>query len=195
MNNMKSIILNGSPFRNSHTGRLIDEFSKNLNSEIEVINSYKLNISPCIDCKQCFKKPGCSIKDDMTSVYEKIEESDALIIATPMHFGIVSAPLFTLFSRLQSYWAYKHGFRDIPDNIRKKYGALLVTTGGKWVNMESLVESVADFAFDHTNTKSIGSVFAYQTDSHPVAENEEALSQARYLSSVLDDLMHGDYGF
>ncbi len=69
------------------------------------IDAYRANIAPCKDCKYCFHKDGCSIKDDMTEIYSYVKECDNVIIASPMHFEIVSAPLVTLFSRLQTYWS------------------------------------------------------------------------------------------
>ena len=74
---------------------------KELNGEIKLYNVYDMKISACIDCKYCFKNQGCSIKDDMEPFYADMEDAGAFIIASPMHFGIVSAPLFTLATKLQ----------------------------------------------------------------------------------------------
>ena len=183
---MKTVIVNGSPHKNGHTAALIRELIKELNGEIKLYNVYDMKISTCIDCKYCFKNRGCSIKDDMEPFYADMEDAGAFIIASPMHFGIVSAPLFTLATRLQRYWAYKNGKRDIPDKLSSKVGCLLMTTGGKWVNMELLSDGVANFIFDHTRTKTLGSIYAYQTDCTAAAAQTEVLADIRGMAERIN---------
>ena len=89
---MKTIVFYGSPAKDSHTKHLLDETLSVLEGEVKIVDCYNADIAPCKDCKYCFKKRGCSIKDDMTELYDYIDECDAVIIASPMHFGIVSAP-------------------------------------------------------------------------------------------------------
>ena len=185
---MKTLVLYGSPKSDSHTKHLLDVMLMELEGEVKVVDCYHANISPCRDCKYCFKKKGCSIKDDMTKLYDYIDICDAVVIATPMHFGIISAPMYTLFTRLQSYWSNRHIRKNDGDKPKDKYGALLVTTGGKWVNMELLMDGVVDFAFDHMEAECIGTVYAKQTDQNPVRENEKAKEKARYLARRLNEL-------
>ena len=185
---MKTIVFYGSPIKDSHTKHLLNEILEVLEGEVKFVDCYNVNIAPCKDCKYCFHKKGCSIQDDMTELYDYIDECDAVIIATPMHFGIVSAPMYKVFTRLQSYWSNRHIRKIDEDKPKDKYGALLVTTGGNWVNMELLIEGVVDFAFDHMETESIGSVFAKETDTHPAKDNEKAKAKARYLASRLNEL-------
>lgn len=90
--------------------------------------------------------------------------------------------------QIQSYWSNRHIRHVEEEKPKPKYGALLVTTGGNWVNMELLIEGVADFAFDHMEAECIGSVFAKETDTHPVKENEKAKEKARYLGKRLNEL-------
>ena len=96
--------------------------------------------------------------------------------------------MYTLFTRLQSYWSNRHIRKNDGDKPKDKYGALLVTTGGKWVNMELLMDGVVDFAFDHMEAECIGTVYAKQTDQYPVRENEKAKEKARYLARRLNEL-------
>ncbi|CCQ93397.1 Flavin reductase [[Clostridium] ultunense Esp] len=187
---MKTLILNGSPRKNGHTVALIDEIKSVLKGEIKIIDAYKVNVSACKDCRYCFTKKGCSIKDDMQEIYSDIEKCDAVVVATPMHFGTFSAPLFTICTRLQSYWPAKNNVREEQDDIKPKYGALIVTTGGKWVNMELLIEGTADFFFHYTNAEQIGSAYAYYTDTNPAKDNIKAIEQTRYLGQRLNELCY-----
>lgn len=185
---MKTLVFYGSPMKQSHTKDLLDELLSVLEGEVKFVDCYHVNVAPCKDCKYCFKRKGCSTKDDMQEIYDYIDECDAVVIATPMHFGIVSAPMYQVFTRLQSYWSNRHIRHVDADKPKPKYGALLVTTGGKWVNMELLIEGVTDFAFDHMETECIGSVFAKETDKYPARENEKVKEKARYLGKRLNEL-------
>lgn len=185
---MKTIIFYGSPMKDGNTMALVNEMTHVLEGEVKVIDCYHKNIAPCKDCKYCFHKTGCSIKDDMQEIYEDIEDSDAVIIATPMHFGSVSAPMFTMFSRLQSYWSSTYIRKENRTEVKPKYGILAVTAGSKWMNMELLVEGIAKFAFGHMNAEQIGTVFAKETDQFPVKENKKVLDKAKYLAQRLNAL-------
>ena len=62
---MKTLIINGSPRKNGDTMVLINEFLKNLNGEVKLINTYYDKISPCIDCRYCWSNSSCAINDEM----------------------------------------------------------------------------------------------------------------------------------
>lgn len=185
---MKTLVFYGSPKTDSHTRHLLNAMLNELEGEVEIVDCYHVNIAPCKDCGYCHKKKGCSIKDDMTSLYNSIDACDAVIIATPMHFGIMSAPIYTVFTRLQSYWSNRFIRKEEQDKPKKKYGALLVTAGNRWMNMELLIEGVCRFAFEHMEAECIGTVYAKKTDTLPVLENEEALGSARRLARSLNEL-------
>lgn len=187
---MKTLIFYGSPLKDSHTMALVKKAQEGLNGEVKLIDCYRADVKPCVDCKYCFKNIGCSIKDDMQEIYKDIEEADLIIIATPMHFGITSAPMFTLFSRLQSYWSSRNIRSKDKDLDAKKYGILLVTTGGDWVNMRLVLEGVTDIAFDHMDVVDvIGSVYAKSTDNEPAKDNHRALEKVEYLVNQANELL------
>lgn len=185
---MKTLVFYGSPKTNSHTRHLLNAMLDELEGEVQIVDCYHMDISPCKDCGYCLKKKGCSIKDEMIPLYDAIEDCDAVIIATPMHFGIMSAPMYTVFTRLQSYWAGRFIRNDEKKGTGRKYGALLVTAGNRWMNMELLIEGVSRFAFDHMQAECIGAVYAKKTDVLPAAENQEALDQAQNLAKRLNEL-------
>ncbi|MDF2674237.1 MAG: NADPH-dependent reductase [Clostridiales bacterium] len=185
---MKTLILNGSPRKNGHTVALINEMTAVLEGDIKIVNCYTANISPCIDCRYCFTHKGCSIKDEMQDIYDYLVDCDAVVIASPMHFGTLTAKTISVCSRLQSYWSSRHVRKENKDNLKPKYGALIVTTGGSWPNMNLLAEGIADFIFDHTETEQIGSVYAKETDKFPAKENLHAINQTRFLANRLNEL-------
>ena len=134
---MKTTILFGSPRKHGETKALVDELTKHLEGDIRFLDAYELNIKACIDCRYCDTHKGCSIKDDdMQMVYDMVEESDNIIIASPMHFANISAELQVLFSRFQTYYSALYKRREKRSDIMKpKKGALLMTSGTSWPNM------------------------------------------------------------
>ncbi|MDP3035746.1 MAG: flavodoxin family protein, partial [Methanobacteriaceae archaeon] len=45
------------------------------------------NIGPCKHCDYCLRKKECFLKDDMTEVYELLNNAQGIIIASPMYNG------------------------------------------------------------------------------------------------------------
>jgi multimeric flavodoxin WrbA len=56
-------------------------------------------VAPCNACGFCNDKDGCVITDDMTEFCEKALDADAIIVASPVYFGTVSAQLKAVFDR------------------------------------------------------------------------------------------------
>jgi multimeric flavodoxin WrbA len=74
-------------------------------AETELIQLYDLNFSGCISCFSCKrisrKKDGvCAVQDDLTSVLDRVKNTDALIIGTPVYYGAESASTRALLERL-----------------------------------------------------------------------------------------------
>ncbi len=116
---MKTLIFNGSPRKNGDTMTLINEFARSASGQVTTINAYDAKISPCIDCRACKTENACSIDDEMTSVYHEIEESDVIVIASPIYFSELTAPLLSVMSRLQKYFCARF-FRGETPILKEK---------------------------------------------------------------------------
>ena len=84
---MKTLILNGSPRVHGDTVSLINELTKSLDGEYRIVDAYRSNISPCLDCRFCWENSGCAIKDEMQEIYSYIEDCDNIVIASPIYFS------------------------------------------------------------------------------------------------------------
>jgi multimeric flavodoxin WrbA len=67
--------------------------------DTEVITLYDKDIKPCTACDYCKKHFECSQHDDMQAIYEKMAGVDALIVASPVYFGLVSGRMKDFFER------------------------------------------------------------------------------------------------
>lgn len=101
----------GSPRKESNTDLLVTAIleggAKNKH-RTEKIYLYNLEIAPCIDCKACKKgNYQCALKDDMQTLYPKLEEADVIVFGTPLYWYGPSAKMKLLVDRLRPYIASK----------------------------------------------------------------------------------------
>ena len=53
-NKDETLIFNGSPRKNGETAYMIRTLQENLGGDFKVVNAYRADIRPCIDCRWCF---------------------------------------------------------------------------------------------------------------------------------------------
>lgn len=102
---MKVLAFCASPRKGGNTDVLIDEAirgAEDAGAKAEKIMLQKMNIKYCIGCRKCKDEgfePWCAQKDDMTDIYPKIVDADAIIIGFPNYTGRECAQLATFFDR------------------------------------------------------------------------------------------------
>ena len=125
---MRTLVLFGAARENGYTKKLLDSFLEEGEGEIKIIDAFRIkNIKPCIDCRYCFLKRQCSIKDSMQDVYAAIDEADCIVLATPMYFNSVTGPMKLIIDRLQMYWAGTR--RKDREKEKLKKGVILMIGG------------------------------------------------------------------
>lgn len=122
------LIINGSPNKNSKTLELTKEIVKDAKEPIVYINVYDINVDSCDDCKYCSTKIGCVKKDDMNRIYDMLEETNTLIVSSPVYFGSLSDKTLAVINRFQRYFGQKFDLKDI--NIPKIDNVIFVSTAG-----------------------------------------------------------------
>jgi multimeric flavodoxin WrbA len=103
---MKIVGLVGSPRKNGNTDTLLQkamEGAKSLGAETTLFYLNDLNLRGCQACYACKKTGKCAVKDDMTNIYQAIDEADAVIIGSPIYFGRFTAQLGLVMDRLFAY--------------------------------------------------------------------------------------------
>ena len=98
----KVLILSGSPRKNGNSDILCDEFMRGAlesGHEVEKVRVIEKNIAYCKGCGVCQQTGRCVTDDDMTEVLQKMIDADVIVLASPIYFFTVSAPLKTLLER------------------------------------------------------------------------------------------------
>lgn len=169
---MKTLIFNGSPRKKGDTMSLVNLITENIEGDFKLIDAYRCDISPCVDCRYCWKNNGCAIKDEMQEVYEYIQECDNIVIASPIYFSELTGKLLDVGSRLQTYFSAKFLRKEIPVSKPKK-GAVVLAGGGSG-GMDKAYDTACMLLHD-MNCSDIRKVYCNHTDRLPALENREAV--------------------
>jgi multimeric flavodoxin WrbA len=103
---MKVLGILGSPHPSGNTATLLRHVLDGAASQgaiITTLSANKLAIRACQGCDTCKKTGQCFLKDDMQEIYTKINETDAIIFASPNYMGGIAGNLKPLIDRLQPY--------------------------------------------------------------------------------------------
>jgi multimeric flavodoxin WrbA len=115
---MKIIGICGSPRRGNSEwmlGQVMRE-AAHKGAEVETLLLRKMDVRMCRGCLACEKggkeRPGiCKIKDDMAGVYPKLLAADAIVLATPGYFEMLSGLLKNFLDRTCAIWPRLEGKR------------------------------------------------------------------------------------
>lgn len=171
---MKTLIFNGSPRKNGDTVSLLKHFIEQLQGEYKIVEAYRANISPCLDCRYCWKTSGCAIQDEMQDVYEYLIDCDNVLIASPVYFSELTGPLLSVGSRLQTYFCERF-FRKEESSLTPKKGAVLLVGGGD--GKPDKAYETAKILLKDMNCKEIHPlVCSHNTDKVPANEDLQAVA-------------------
>ena len=101
---MKITILNGSPRKGGNTEIMADaclEAAAAKGHEVTKINLAGKQIAGCLGCQACFANDGvCVQKDDMAEILNVIDETELLVLASPIYWFDITAQLKAVIDRL-----------------------------------------------------------------------------------------------
>ncbi|MBE7045517.1 MAG: flavodoxin family protein [Ruminococcaceae bacterium] len=106
---MKVLMLNGSPHANGNTAMALSELEKVFLAEgieVEIVQVGNQAIHGCVACASCTKNGKCVFEDAVNETAEKLRESDALVVASPVYYASANGTLVSFLDRL----FYSSGF-------------------------------------------------------------------------------------
>jgi multimeric flavodoxin WrbA len=181
---MKILGIYGSPRKGGNSDLLLDEALKGARSagaEVSSIRCCDLQLSGCIECAGCDETGECVVDDDMQSVYPRLMEADAIILASPIFFYSITAQAKALIDRCQAMWCRRMldktpEDRRIPDNGQ---GYLICVGATKGDNLFQGAELVAKYFYDALGMSYEGGVFIKKVEAKgDVAKHPDAMRQA-----------------
>ena len=139
---MKVLGICGSP-RDGATEFLLKKALNDLESEsieTQFITVRDKDISPCTHCNECVRTKGkCSIDDDMNEIYEALRDAEGIILASPIHFGSISAQLKAVIDRCQAM------IMEDLDIFKNKVGISIVVGGDRSGGQELAIQQINTF--------------------------------------------------
>ncbi|MBR6772081.1 MAG: flavodoxin family protein [Clostridia bacterium] len=181
---MKTLIINGSPRPNGDTAKLVSRLAGKLSGEVKIIDAYRSNISPCVDCRFCWTHEGCAVNDEMQAVYEYIKTCDCIVIASPVYFSELTGKTLDFGSRLQTYFCSRF-FRKADPAIRTKKGGIILVGGGD--GSLSKAEDTAKVLLAHMNCRELFPTVSYHnTNLSPAADDAQTLEKTDRFAAFLN---------
>lgn len=178
---MKTLIFNGSPRENGDTVSLIKKITEKIVGEYKIVNAYRCDISPCIDCRYCWENSGCKINDEMQEIYNYIQECDNILIASPIYFSELTGKLLDVGSRLQTYFCAEC-FRNEKTITKQKKGAVILVGGGDGnINTAYSTACVLLHRMNCNNIQEV--VYSHNTNERPAIDDVDTMLG---LNRILD---------
>jgi len=105
---MKVIGINGSPRKKWNTATLLEkalEGAASQGAEVELVHLYDLTFKGCISCFACKIINGpsygkCAVMDGLAPLLDRIPDTDAVILGSPIYFGVVTGEMRSFMERL-----------------------------------------------------------------------------------------------
>lgn len=138
-----------------------------------------------MDCRFCWKKKECVIKDGMQDIYQKLEEADNIVLASPMYFHSITGRMKALIDRFQVYWA-GHVRQDMPKKMLRKGAILMVGGAPSFENQFLGGEIVLKNLLNDLSTECLGQVCLPNSDRDSLETRKDIADQVAALAEKMN---------
>ena len=200
---MNILIISGSPRKGGNTELLAEAFAKGAaeHHHVEIVSVRDYKVNPCLGCNACFKTNGrsseshpnlfedgrvvtdegeangvCAQMDDMAIVYEKMNQAEVLVIASPVYFYGISAQLKAVIDRFHN---------PIRDTFHIKKMALLLVGAASLPELFDAILTEYNLCLKFFDIKDAGKVLVRGVKEKTDINNTDALNEAYTLGLSL----------
>lgn len=106
----KILGISGSPVKKGNVEIFLQRMMEGIPADkfsSELINLSRLEVKDCVHCNFCLSKQKqgkyCSINDDAQEIFEKVESSDIIVLASPVYFMRTSGIMAAFIDRLRVF--------------------------------------------------------------------------------------------
>lgn len=116
---MRILVLNGSPRPQGNTKKMVSAFTEGAASvghQVDMIDICKRKIAGCTACEYCHTRGNgvCIQNDDMQEIYQLLQETDMLVLASPIYYHGISGQLKCTIDRF-----YAVAYPKKPEKLSK----------------------------------------------------------------------------
>jgi multimeric flavodoxin WrbA len=182
---LKACGIVGSPRKNGNVDLIVSEVLRGAASEgAETCKLYlnDMNIKPCQSCGVDPNPEHCLFKDDMEQIYDALEDSDAIILGSPVYFDTVSAQIKLIIDRsncLMPYVKKSDGTFGFERRMKRPKKGVFVVVSGKEQELDAILATVRGF-FYWANIEFV-ETFSYAHDDNEtgsIKKDTEKMKQA-----------------
>ncbi len=184
----KVLVLLGSPRKNGNStvlARQIAKGAKGAGAWVDTVYLNGMNIKPCQGCYGCRKKnsKGCVVDDDMQSLYPKLIDSDAWVIASPVYWFTMSAQTKIFMDRCFAMIGADGG----PNPFLGKRIAIAMTYGDADPFGSGCVNALRAFqdAYRYVEATIVGMVYGSADKAGEIRSNSGLMEDAENLGKQL----------
>jgi multimeric flavodoxin WrbA len=191
---LRLLAIHGSARPHGNSRRLLDEVLESATAAradagVETVRAYEAGVDPCIACDGCNEDDvGCVRHGDGWAPLEtSLRAADALVLASPVYFMGLPAPVKAIVDRLQALWWYRERGGTVATNEGPFRRAVLVLTAAG-EGEEAFVPSrrMAMAAFNTLGFETVGTLLAGGLENAGEVEGRpELLEEARRLGVLL----------
>lgn len=184
----------GSPRKKGNTYELVKAFMEELernNKQCDLLWLYDKDIKACIACRSCQKDWeifGCSIKDDGQEIFDKILESDVIILATPIYSWYCTPPMKSTLDRMVYGMNKYYGDEMGPSLWKGKRLALIATCGYRPEKGSDLFEEGMKRYCKHSQLKYSGILVERHLGYNTEFISDEKINNAKLFAKRLIEL-------
>jgi multimeric flavodoxin WrbA len=172
----------GSPRRSGNSEQLLQSCTHGIaeaGGVSDLLRVAEYDVHPCTGCGSCSESGICVIRDDMASIYARIDDADAIVVASPVYFATVPALLKALYDRCQPYWARARLSGAEPVAVaERRPGALLLTRAGG---------DPFGFSAAITTTRSVFAVLGVSYSGEVLVEGPDEPDEITRFPDALED--------
>jgi multimeric flavodoxin WrbA len=121
------LIITASPRKNSNSTAAALFLAGLSGAKYGTVDVNRLKIHPCNACGKCSIAGDCVFYDGGALLMEKVKKARAVIVASPIYFTGVPAPLKAFIDRNQAVWSLYHAGKI--KKAEKKDGIIVLTEG------------------------------------------------------------------
>jgi len=153
--------------------------AKDAGAETELVLLREMHIGYCDGCATCEtggeSEGECHVEDDMQPLYGKLEQADAILLASPNYYSNVSGLMKSFMDRMLVFYSPR------KEKLRGKRGGL-IGVGGE--NGKHAIDAMK-VLFSANDIVLVGTVDASASGAGEVAKDKEALDAAAELGRKL----------
>ena len=152
--------------------------AKDAGAEVEIIELADMQITPCTACESCSLDGRCVFADDFPAAYDRMQDADGLVFASPVYVDNVSGQMKVFIDRLADAMHYQ--------NFSGRYGCSIATTE---ISGGDAVVGYLNLALNYLGVTTVGGMSVALGDDPEAIDRAESAARdlGRRLVRAIDE--------